>query len=202
MLVPALKLARYLEQKPDKQSDPLVVSPLPDLEGLKTGGASIDLRLGTWFVTMKARRMALLDIYDDDSVAPDESELTSKYYIPFGEKFILHPKSFVLAVTLEWLRMPLGLAGMVTGKSSWGRRGLVIETAPGVHPGFNGCLTLELTNVGEVPIAISPGTEICQLFVHQLETSVSDTPKSKFFGQRQPLLSKIVPDDFAKNLMQ
>ena len=180
MLVPALKLARYLEQKPDKQSDPLVVSPLPDLEGLKAGGASIDLRLGTWFVTMKARRMALLDIYDDDSAAPDESELTSKYYIPFGEKFILHPKSFVLAVTLEWLRMPLGLAGMVTGKSSWGRRGLVIETAPGVHP----------------------GTEICQLFVHQLETNVSDTPKSKFFGQRQPMLSKIVPDDFAKNLMQ
>jgi dCTP deaminase len=54
----------------------------------------------------------------------------------------------------------------VTGKSNLGRRGLVIETAPGVHPHFNGCLTLEMTNLGEIPLKIRPGMKICQLFIH------------------------------------
>ncbi len=84
----------------------------------------------------------------------------------FGEDFILHPRSFVLGVTLEWLRMPSNFAGYVIGKSSWGRRGLIIATATGVHPGFTGCLTLELSNIGDLPIAIRPGMTIAQLFVH------------------------------------
>ena len=202
MLLSSHSLASILSTKPEDERDPFVVAPCPNLDKLrKSGGASIDLRLGTWFVSMKARRTSLLDVYEHDDYSA-EVELTNKYYVPFGDKFILHPKAFILAVTLEWLRFPLHLAGMVTGKSSWGRRGLIIETAPGVHPGFTGCLTLELTNVGEVPIAISPGTEICQLFVHKLESPVPDTPESKFLGQRQPVLSGIRPDQFAINLMQ
>jgi dCTP deaminase len=200
-MLAASRIADFLEANPEAQPDPLVISPTPNLKELrKSGGASVDLRLGTWFLTTKARRVSLLDVYGDDIAAKSPGELTNKYYMPFGEEFILHPRSFVLSVTLEWLRIPLGMAGMVAGKSSWGRMGLIIETAPGIQPGFTGCLTLELTNVGDIPIAIKPGTSVCQLFLYQLDQPATETPPSRFMGQRQPRLSPIVLDDFAKNL--
>jgi dCTP deaminase len=126
--------------------------------------------------------------------------MTVKHYVRFDGRFILHPRSFVLATTLEWIRMPRTLAGYVTGKSSWGRRGLVIETAPGVHPGFIGCLTLELANVGEIPIEIYPGTPICQLFFHRVEGDTSRADQSAFVGRRQPVLGHVRLDDFSKKL--
>lgn len=79
----------------------------------------------------------------------------------------------MLGATLEWIRLPKNLSGFLTGKSSLGRRGLIIETAAGVHPGFSGWLTLEITNVGEVPIELKPGMEICQLFLHRTTKSVA-----------------------------
>ena len=195
-------IANKLAQDVAAVDDPMVIVPQPDIEELKSsGGASVDLRLGTWFMSMKARQMALLDIYREQEQRAQESSYSSNYHVPFGDKFILHPKSFILAVTLEWLRIPLDMSAMVTGKSSWGRRGLVVETAPGVHPGFVGCLTLELTNLGEIPIAISPGTKICQLFISKLDSPRNEATPSRYFGQRRPLPSTIKPDSFAKNLM-
>lgn len=203
MLLPSDRIADLLGADRSTEKDPLVISPTPNLVQLRRrGGASVDLRLGTWFLAMKARRHPVLDVYDQQESAPTLSDLTNKYYVPFNGKFILHPRSFVLAVTLEWLRIPQTLAGMVTGKSSWGRRGLIIETAPGVHPGFTGCLTLELSNVGEVPVAIRPGTEICQLFLHRLDSSAPDIPPTQFRGQRQPTVSVATPDEFARRLMR
>jgi dCTP deaminase len=203
MLLPSDRIADLLATDRSTEKDPLVIAPTPDLAQLRRrGGASVDLRLGTWFLAMKARRHHVLDVYDEQVSAPTISDLTNKYYVPFNDRFVLHPRTFVLAVTLEWLRMPQTLAGMVTGKSSWGRRGLIIETAPGVHPGFTGCLTLELSNVGEIPIVIKPGTEICQLFLHKLDQSADSIPATQFRGQRQPSVSLATPDEFAKKLMK
>jgi dCTP deaminase len=116
-----------------------------------------------------------------------EARAAKHYFVPFGQQFILHPGRFVLASTLEWMKFPASLGGYVTGKSTWGRRGLVIETAAGIHPGFNGCLTLELANVGEVPIIIRPGMRICQIFVHEVRDGglVSAGPLT---GRRRPFL--------------
>jgi dCTP deaminase len=141
-----------------------------------------------------------MDIYANGDDSPTEAHITSKNYVPFGKRFILHPRSFVLAATLEWLRVPRHYAGVLTGKSSWGRRGLVIETAPGVHPGFTGCLTLELANVGEIPIALMPGTKICQLFLHRLIGNEFVPNKSAFNAHRQPRLGRIMLDDFVTKL--
>jgi dCTP deaminase len=77
----------------------------------------------------------------------------------------------------------------VTGKSNIGRRGLVIETAPGVHPHFNGCLTLEMANLGEIPLEISPGMKICQLFVHAT-CDCPQLPDSQFASQIKPIFGK------------
>ncbi len=80
--------------------------------------------------------------------ADDPSRLAKYHFVPFGDRFILQPGDFVLGITFEWLKLPSDLAGFVTGKSKWGRRGLIVETAAGIHPGFCGCLTLEIGNVG------------------------------------------------------
>lgn len=195
-------LADLLEasSKPDHR-DPLVLTPMPDLAELRRSGtASLDLRLGTWFLTPKKTRHPLLDVSSPAGAQPSEESFTNAHFVPFGKRFILHPHSFVLAATLEWIRMPRDHAGYVTGKSSWGRRGLVIETAPGVHPGFAGCLTLELANVGEIPIAMTPGTEICQLFLHAVSTPASRPGDSSYIGRRQPILGRVKLDEFATRL--
>ena len=159
----------------------------------------MDLRLGCWFQVFRAIRLSHLDVYDESTTLPNESKLTKHHYVAFGEPFILHPRAFVLAVTLEWIRLPSNLAGYVVRRSSWGRHGLIIATATGVHPGFTGCLTLELTNVGEVPITVKPGTTICQLFLHKVD--VGDPKRvdlSHFIGNRRPTIGPITLDPIAQ----
>jgi len=187
------------KSKKGRKFDPFIIAPMPDLKELKEGGAaSVNIRLGTWFMAFRQGRLSLLDVKKLDQ--PDESMMQTKmHYVPFGGYFVLHPRSFVLGVTLEWLRMPNNRAGYVTSRSSWGRRGLIIATASGVHPGFSGCLTLELTNVGEAPIALYPGTDICQFFIHSAR-KVREMDKSRFVGKRKPSLGDVAFDDFAKAL--
>jgi dCTP deaminase len=200
MILTAHTLAKELGT-PHK-TDPFVLAPTPDLSIVRTSGAAaIDLRLGTWFLTAKTSRHTVLDIYNLKEPIPTERDIMRRMYVPLGEKFILHPRSFVLAATLEWIRMPKRFAGYVNGRSSWGRRGLVIETAPGVHPGFSGCLTLELANVGEIPIALMPGTSICQLFMHIVRGSHRSADKSAFIGYRAPRLGNITVDAFLKHFI-
>jgi dCTP deaminase len=194
------RIAEYLEagRKTDT-ADPLVIVPTPDPQTIReTGAASIDLRLGTWFVTLRQARMPYMQIEDDHSRV---SQLTKTHYVPFDKEFYLHPGSFVLGATLEWLRIPADIAAYVIGRSGWGRRGLIIATATGVHPGFKGCLTLELTNVGEIPIAIRPGIPVCQLFLHSVDSSSSaNVDKSSFVGFRRPTLGRMELDNFAQRL--
>ena len=221
MILKATEIAKLLDQgiSRTETGDPLVVAPCPDLEELKnSGSASIDLRLGTWFVLLREYRMTYLRIVDEKEKNEPEDELesgnggkrpseawaekphTKHYYVPFGESFFLHPGCFALGVTLEWLRMPSGLAGYVVGRSSWGRRGLIIASAFGVHPGFTGCLTLELSNIGEIPIEIMPGLTICQLFIHRVEGEGAEGDKTPFIGQRRPMVSEIYLDSVAQKL--
>ena len=181
--------------------DNLVISPMPDLEALaKSGAASVDLHLGRWFRTLRQARMTHVETGENTS----ESEFTKLHYVPFAKDYVLHPQAFVLATTLEWVRLPANLAGYVVGRSTWGRRGLVIATAIVVHPGFAGCLTLEMCNVGEIPISVQPGTEICQLCLQRVETASGAIlqDKSVFAGRRRPILGRVRPDEIAQRLRQ
>jgi dCTP deaminase len=199
MILKTDRLAKLLRDGENATGeDPLVITPTPkDLNVLEqSGSASIDLRLGTWFVTLREARMSHLDIDKPGA----QSKLTKTHFVPFGDEYHLHPRSFVLAVTLEWMRLPSNLSAYVIGKSSWGRRGLIIATATGVHPGFKGCLTLELSNVGELPIAINPGMTICQLFFHHVDTANDTLNRSNFNGCRRPALGKIEADPIARKL--
>ena len=202
----------------------LIIRPTPDRDKLRDSGtASVDLRLGTWFSTMRESKMSLLRVDDElaelaaeaslteeqlkhvstyvrGTISANEANLTRMSYVPFGERFVLHPGNFILGVTLEWIRLSQDIAGYVIGKSSWGRRGLIIATAVGVHPNFTGCLTLELTNVAEVPIAIKPGMSICQLFLHDVVGTDRPSVRSGYSCARRPALGKLRLDDFAKRL--
>lgn len=203
MILKSDTVAELLRQSKAEQDlpDPLFIIPYFQLEELKkSGSASVDLRLGTWFITPRHARMSHLDLTRGKIT---QAEFTKKNYVPFGKQYYLHPKNFVLGMTIEWLRLPSNLAGYIVGKSSWGRCGLIIETAAGIHPGYTGCLTLELSNAGEVPICLRPGMHICQLFLHQVDTIDKDPKnidRSLFAGQRQPTIDRIKIDPIAEKL--
>lgn len=177
------------------QDGHLLIIPRPQIQA---GNAATDLRLGTWLLSLRQSKLTSLDL---DGESPNEHRMTKRHYVPFGEKFVLHPGAFILGATFEWIRLPSHLAGYVMGKSSWGRRGLVIETAAGIHPGFSGCLTLEMTNLGEIPISVYPGMPICQLFLHRAAGGPAASD-SKFKGRRRPALGEIRPDDVMNRLRQ
>jgi len=202
MILKAEQIAELLT-KPEEADDPLIVAPGPPIEQLReSGSASLDIRLGTWFSTPRHTRASVLRVYPEEAKEIDDSELMKMHYVPFGRDFILQPRSFILGATLEWLRMPRKLAGYVTARSSWGRRGLIIATAVGVHPGFTGCLGLELSNLGEIPIALQPGLAVCQLFIHRVHSTAPYVDKSCFIGMRRPSLGNIELDEIAKKLFR
>ena len=200
MLLKAHEIAERLERTSGDPDDPLEIIPQPDVRALKkSGDASVDLRLGRWFFVLRESRIAVLDILKEDA-ANESSPIHGRLrFVPFGSKFFLHPRKFILGSTLEWLRMPANLSAYISGKSSWGRRGLIIETAAGIHPGFSGCLTLEITNLGEIPIAIYPGFEICQIFLHEVKAS-RQKAKDHLIGYRRPVMVPIRPDRIARLL--
>lgn len=184
------------------KNDPsgIAIIPKPDIRALRArGGTSVDLRLGRWFQTVRQTRTTSFSMWGGEEVDARDRLSTKKHFVPFTQPFVLHPGRFVLASTLEWLRLPSNVSGFVTGKSSLGRRGLIIETASGIHPNFSGCLTLELANVGEVPLEIAPGMKICQVFP-QTTATVTHTNLGTFSGRRRPTIGSIGADPIWEKL--
>lgn len=169
----------------------LVITPLLDrVKQLETGAAAVDLRLGQEIMTADPAVLACMDpLGREEHGGPESHErgqdchstqahdvealqgYLTKTCLPLGGEFILHPRQFALAATLEYIRLPDGVAGHVVGRSRWARVGLIIAMATFVHPGYAGCLTLELQNLGDVPMQLSPGFTVAQLI---LEDAVRD----------------------------
>ena len=181
-----------------KDDHTLCIVPLlriPELR--KKNAAGLDLRLGRWFRTMRQTKVTAIEGGD----STNEESISKEHYIRFNDFFVLHPGDFVIGITLEWLKLPINLAAYVTGKSSWGRRGLIIETAAGIHPGFTGCLTLELANVGAAPIKLNPGMQICQIFLHEVNNR-DRASVTQFVGYRKPGLGHVSKDEVLKGLSE
>lgn len=154
------------------------------------GNTSVDVRLGRWFLSLKESDQTELDFLS--RVSKPEIDMARRHFIRFDEKYYLHPGRFVLGATLEWIKLPSILAGHIVGKSSLGRHGLIIETAPVVHPDFTGCLTLELANVGEIPIALRPGMTIAQIQFFRTVGDGRGDGQQKFL--RRPSLGRLKSD--------
>ncbi len=108
-----------------------------------------------------------------------------------GGRFILHPGEFVLGSTVERVAIPDDLVARLEGKSSLGRLGLLIHSTAGyIDPGFEGTITLELSNVARLPIAIYPGMPIGQISFLQMTTPVDRPYRGKYGGQEGPTASR------------
>jgi dCTP deaminase len=162
----------------------LVVMPLLDLDE-QLGPASIDVRLGTQFQTLRRSVGSGVDPGGEDlqeMVEQSHQPVTVRY----GDPFWLHPGQFVLGTTLEFVQLPAHLGAYVVGRSTWGRLGLVVATAIMVQPGWKGNLTLELVNEGEGPIALYAGSRVAQLAIHSLQSPTSHPYEGRYAGPTGP----------------
>ncbi|CAN5563730.1 dCTP deaminase [soil metagenome] len=152
--------------------------------------SSVDLHVDRFFRTFHNARHPYID------VKKPMDDLTELIEVAEEEAFILHPGEFVLGSTKEYVRLPVDLVARLEGKSSLGRLGLLIHSTAGyVDPGFEGHLTLELSNVANLPITIYPNMRIGQISFFKL-SSPADNPYgsagvgSKYQGQRGPTPSR------------
>jgi dCTP deaminase len=156
--------------------------------------SSIDLHLDRSFRVFRNNRYAFIDVR-----AP-QTDLTELLTVTDDEPFVLHPGEFVLGQTLEWVELPNDLVARLEGKSSLGRLGLLIHSTAGyVDPGWKGKLTLELSNVANLPIALYFGMKIGQISFFEMSSPV-DRPYgsaglgSKYQGQSEPTASAYFED--------
>jgi dCTP deaminase len=152
--------------------------------------SSIDVRLDRFFRVFNNTRYTHID------PRQQQDDLTTPVEADDDAPFVLHPGEFVLGSTFETVSLPDDLAGRLEGKSSLGRLGLLTHSTAGfIDPGFSGHITLELSNVANLPITLWPGMKIGQLCLLRL-TSPAQHPYgsaaagSKYQGQRGPTPSR------------
>ncbi|MBP2339789.1 dCTP deaminase [Saccharothrix coeruleofusca] len=176
---------RDLRKEVDSQR--LVLEPFDDA---MVQPSSIDVRLDRFFRVFNNTRYTHID----PSIQQDD--LTSLVEPVDDEPFVLHPGEFVLGSTFESVSLPDDLAGRLEGKSSLGRLGLLTHSTAGfIDPGFTGHITLELSNVANLPIMLWPGMKIGQLCLFRLSSSAefpygSREAGSRYQGQRGPTPSR------------
>ena len=156
--------------------------------------SSVDLTVDRYFRVFRNHTMGYID------VKQDQEDLTELVEIGADDVFILHPGEFVLGSTAERVALPDDLVARLEGKSSLGRLGLLIHSTAGfVDAGWDGHLTLELSNVANLPITLYPGMKIGQISFMEM-TTPADAPYgkgatgSKYQGQRGP-----TPSQYFKN---
>jgi dCTP deaminase len=173
----------------------IIIRPLdePDVQIQPSG---VDLKLGNEFRIFKISSTP----YIDPKAPP--GNYTEIIRVEDDKQFILHPGEFVLGVTKEYIKVPDELMGVMDGRSSLGRLGIVVHTtSAGINPGWEGILTLEITNVGKMPVALYPGMRICKIAFHKLtslpERSYSAREGTKYQNQKGAEESRI-SDEFLK----
>ena len=167
----------------------------PELPPEQFGSCSVDFRLGVEFSVFEHSRHAYIDLREKVGI----QEIMRSVTVQPGEPFVLQPHEFVLAITEETLELDDDVLGRLEGRSSLGRIGIIVHGTAGLFdPGWRGKATLELSNLGRMPVALYPGMRICSFTFEQVSTPVSvpyyKKPGNKYAGQTRPLASKLVPE--------
>lgn len=177
----------------------IVIDPLKDEQQIQP--SSVDMRLGDEFKVFKVIRKPYINPKDEEDIA----EYMESSTVPEGEAFIIHPNEFALATTQEYVKVPDDLVARVEGRSSMGRLGVTMHVTAGyVDPGFEGRITLEISNIGAMPVALYPGQRVCQL-VFETMTTPAELPyghpkrNSKYMKQLKPESSRVKLDYELKN---
>ncbi len=169
-----------------------MITPILNLDD-QVKDTAIDLRLGTQFILTQKTLFLGLNPKDRDEIRENIGQYQELVTIGFRKPLILHPNQLVLGSTLEYIGLPRKLCGYVLGWSSCGRLGLIIATATFMYRGFKGCLTLELENIGEVPLALYPGVKIAQLILHKTDKKCEYS--SRYVFPVEPEFSRICEDE-------
>lgn len=164
----------------------------PGLPKEQFGSCSVDFRLGNEFSIFEHSKHPYIDLRNPVEI----QSLMRPVIVPDGEAFILQPREFALAITLENLELADDVLGRLEGRSSLGRIGVIVHGTAGLFdPGWNGKATLELSNLGIMPVALYPGMRICSMTFEQLSSPSTmpyrRKPGNKYAGQQSPLASKL-----------
>lgn len=163
-------------------SKDLVIEPLGE-EAIQPG--SVDCRIGDHFLVL-------------DHAAQKDGLITFTDELIYREirdtSIIMPPHSFLLATTMEYVRIPNGYSAFVEGRSSIGRLGLFIQNAGWVDSGFEGRITLELYNANSLPIRIEAGRRVCQLVLCKMDSKADRPYAGKYQGQSESVGSRIYKD--------
>jgi dCTP deaminase len=167
----------------------------PELPPEQFGSCSVDFRLGQEFSVFEHSRHPFIDVRDSGAI----QGIMRSIYVKEGEPFILQPREFALAITQETLELDDDVLGRLEGRSSLGRIGIIVHGTAGLFdPGWRGRATLELSNLGIMPVALYPGMRICSFTFEQLSTPVSmpyyKKAGNKYAGQMSPLASKLTSE--------
>lgn len=168
-------------RRPPEDRWGLVITPRPEDEDCDAD--SVNLRLGGHFLLPQSPPPPFILMNDSFN------ELSqTRVHVPWGDYLVLPPHHTVLGSTLEFIKLPLDLSGEILTRSSIARTFVVIETAPWIHPGYRGCLTLEIANVSNTPVILYPGTPIGQLILMTVDltdeerTNQADMLKGTYIG--------------------
>lgn len=164
----------------------------PALPPDQFGSCSVDFRLGNEFNIFEHSRYPYIDLREKRGI----EDLMKPVIVENHEAFILQPREFVLAITEEHLELDDDVLGRLEGRSSLGRIGIIVHGTAGLFdPGWSGRATLELSNLGRMPVALYPGMRICSMTFEQLSgpSSVPYRLKrgNKYAGQSRPLASRL-----------
>ena len=167
----------------------------PDLPPEQYGSCSVDFRLGADFSVFEHSRFPYIDVRDKSAI----QDLMRTVRVKDGEPFVLQPREFALAITEESLELDDDVLGRLEGRSSLGRIGIIVHGTAGLFdPGWRGKATLELSNLGIMPVALYPGMRICSFTFEQLSSAVAvpyyKKVGNKYAGQTQPLASKLTSE--------
>lgn len=178
------KIRQYINDKK------IIITPTPD--GIQFQPASVDLRLDDNYLTFNTTTTPVID-------TRREQYYTEYHTFTDNNPLVLQPKQFILAQTLERVNLPDDVLGRVEGRSSLGRIGVVIHITAGfIDPAFEGNITLEIVNLGNIPVVLYPKQRVCQIVFEELdgkcERPYGTGNINKYQGQSSPTPSGIYMD--------
>jgi dCTP deaminase len=159
----------------------------------QVGSVAYDLRLHHHFLIFQNHSTLVIDVKKPFNV-------TQRIKVRKNGWFVIHPGEFILASTYEQISLPNNLIGILEGRSSLGRLGLIVHATAGmVKPGFEGFLTLEMSNISKLPIKLYPGMRIAQIAFAQMKSSanIKESEYTKRYQNQDPPTPSKIWKDFS-----
>ena len=181
------------------EEEKLFIRPL--LQDSQIGMLSVDFRLGTEFMVSFQGRQPYINVSYTDRDKGKPTSFFQETRRRLGDRFLLHPNQIVLASSLEYIKMPKNLVAMLSMRSTYSRLGLVMSSY--VHPGYSGCISIELTNTGNNAVNLTVGARLFQASFSEIDEELNYFDHArKYICQVRPIVSDLSGEEDLENLHQ